>query len=155
MKDAKGHGSNPRGSHASGVDQVGRAPKVNDAAMNIIRGTKPGEGFSVTPGGKTPTTGYMVALPSRTTSVNPADLHGGRAQDIINGHMQANADVYSNNPNMHIGGWHDPDSKMMSIDPAENIKDRSTAIRLGVERNQKAIYDLKNKRDIETGGTGT
>jgi hypothetical protein len=155
MKDAKGHGSDPRGSHSAGINKIGVIPKVNSEAMGVIRNTKPGEGFSITPSGKVPTEGYMVSLPSRTTSVNPADLHGARAQDIINGHIKQNADVYANNPNMHIGGWHDPDSKKMSIDPSENIKDRSTAIQLGAERNQKAIYDLKNKTDIATGGTGT
>jgi hypothetical protein len=155
MKDAKGHGSDPRGAHSSGVNKVGVIPKVTSGAMAIIRNTKPGEGFSITPSGKIPPTGYMVSLPSRTTSVNPPDLQGPHAQDIINGHMKQNADVYTNNPNMHIGGWHDPDSKMMSLDPSENIKDRATAVRLGQERNQKEIWDVKNGVGIKTGGTGT
>jgi hypothetical protein len=155
-KDAKGHGSNARGAHSSGVDQVGKpAPQVNDAAMKVISSTKPGEGFSITPGGSQPTDGHMVALPSRTQDVDPAALSGPGGRAIIDAFTAKNADVFSGNPNMHVGGWLDPDTHKLSLDPSENIKDRKTAIASGIARNQKEIWDVKNKTGIKTGGSGT
>ena len=155
MKDAKGHGSNPRGAHAAGVDSVGRpAPQISDAALAVIRNTPPGEGGSVTPGGQQPTAGYMVSLPSRTKELEVGELQGPNARAILNSYAQTHSDAFSN-PAMHFGLWHDPDTKKMSLDPSENVMDRATAIRLGQERNQKEIWDVKNGVGIKTGGTGT
>ena len=148
--------SEARGAHSAGVDQVGKGvPQVSDAAMRVISGTPPGGGFSVTPDGKQPpNSGYMVAQPSRTTPVDAADLTGPRAKDIINSFTAKNADVFRDNPKMHIGGWLDPDTHKMSLDPSEHITDRATAVAAGVARNQKKIWDVKNKVEIDTGGTG-
>jgi hypothetical protein len=155
MKDAKGHGSDPRGAHAGGVEQIGKsAPKASDAAMKVITATKPGEGFSVTPQGTQPSRGYMVSLPSRTMAVDPSALSGPGARDIIDRYTQTHADVFGGNPNMHIGGWLDPDTKKLSLDPSENIQSRKAAIAAGVARNQKAIWDVKRSKEISTGGTG-
>jgi rifampin ADP-ribosyltransferase len=41
VKDAKGHGSDPRGSHASGVDQVGHAPLTAQHDDIVARPTDP------------------------------------------------------------------------------------------------------------------
>ena len=44
MKDAKGHGSDPRGAHAAGVDQIGRTMPLSqlkptqDALTNASKG---------------------------------------------------------------------------------------------------------------------
>ena len=155
MKDAKGHGSNPRGTHTEGVDNVGRpAPKISDAALDVIRNTPPGGGGSVTPGGQQPTAGYMVSLPSRTKSLDVGELQGPNARRILNSYAQTHSDAFSN-PAMHFGLWHDPDTKKMSLDPSENIMGRRAAIAAGRERNQKEIWDVKNKVGIKTGGTGT
>lgn len=158
MKDAKGHGSNPRGgssAHSSGVDQVGRpAPTISDTALDVIRKTPPGEGASVTPGGQQPTAGYMVSLPSRTKELEVGELQGPNARGILNAYAQTHSDAFSN-PAMHFGLWHDPDTHKMSLDPSENVMDRATAIRLGQERNQKEIWDVKNGVGIKTGGSGT
>jgi hypothetical protein len=155
MKDAKGHGSNPRGAHAAGVDNVGRpAPKISDAALNVIRNTPPGGGGSVTPGGQQPTGGYMVSLPSRTKELEVGELQGPNARNILNAYAQTHADAFSN-PAMHFGLWHDPDTKKMSLDPSENIMSRKAAIAAGVARNQKEIWDVKRGVGIKTGGTGT
>ena len=155
MKDAKGHGSNPRGTHAEGVDNVGRpAPKISDAALDVIRKTPPGGGGSVTPGGQQPTAGYMVSLPSRTKSLDVGELQGPNARSILNSYAQTHSDAFSN-PAMHFGLWHDPDTKKMSLDPSENIMGRRAAIAAGRERNQKEIWDVKNKVGIKTGGSGT
>lgn len=176
MKDAKGHGSEKRGgsgiggtesydpkihgvgttpAHAAGVNNVGRpAPKISDAALAVIRNTPPGGGGSVTPGGQQPTAGYMVSLPSRTKDLEVGELQGPNARNILNAYAQTHSDAFSN-PAMHFGLWHDPDTKKMSLDPSENIMGRRAAIAAGRERNQKEIWDVKNKVGIKTGGTGT
>jgi hypothetical protein len=157
MKDAKGHGSEKRGgaAHETGVQNVGRpAPKISDAALNVIRNTPPGGGGSVTPGGQQPTAGYMVSLPSRTKELEVGELQGPNARAILNAYAQTHADVFSN-PAMHFGLWHDPDTKKMSLDPSENIMSRKAAIAAGVARNQKEIWDVKRGVGIKTGGTGT
>jgi hypothetical protein len=63
MKDAKGHGSNPRGgdgggAHSSGVSRIGQP--VSSAVLDTIRQNP--DGFSVSLNGDQPKSGYMVAL---------------------------------------------------------------------------------------------
>jgi len=155
-KDAKGHGSNPRGgpqgpAHQVGVNSVGKAPPpVTKTALDTIR-QNPG-GFSVTPGGRQPTGGFMVSIPGRTQLLDEADLAGPRAAEIVNQFTSKNADAFGNNPNMHIGGW--TSGGKVYLDPSENIHDREAAIAAGRQRNQIAIWDVANQKEIPTGGTG-
>lgn len=95
----------------------------------------------------------MVSLPGRTQSLDAADLAGPNARGILNSYAATHADVFAN-PAMHYGGWNDPDTHKMSLDPSENIMSRSAAVAAGVARNQKEIWDVKNKVGIKTGGTG-
>lgn len=167
MKDAKGHGSEKRGhndnpfpesyrqhalwnaAHQVGVAKIPVAPQVSPAALAVIRAGH--EGFSVTPSGQQPTSGHMVAMPGRTAKIDAADLAGPRGHDIVSQHVMTHSDVYSN-PNVHLGGWMH-EGKML-LEPSENIRSRSAAIKAGRERNQIAIWDVKRQREIPTGGTG-
>jgi hypothetical protein len=76
---------------------------------------------------------------------------GPGGQKIINDFVQKNSDLYANNPAMHIGGWNEG---KVSLDPSENIADRNKAYSEGVARNQISIWDVKNQKEIPTGGTG-
>ena len=149
MKDAKGHGSDARGSHSGGVAKVGLPIKISPKAVSIIQ-KQATTGFSVTPSGKVPTTGFQVALQGRTESL-PLNLENVKAD--IAAHVQKNADVYKD-PAMHIGGWNSPYTGKVHLEPSQNVSDRTTAERLGRERNQVSIWDNKNFADIKTGGTG-
>lgn len=147
MKDAGGHGSNPRGAaaHQSSVNDVARI-KVNPAATAAIKQNP--SGFSVHPGtGRSPTSGYMVAQPGRTQLLNAGELSADHVAQFVT----KNADVFQR-PDMHIGGW--TKGGKMYLDPSENIHDLDVAVAAGRARNQIAIWDVKNKREIQTGGTG-
>ena len=152
MKDAKGHGSDPRSgggaAHQSGVNEV--APTkvaVHPNVADIIKRNP--NGFSVDPRtGRQPTSGYMVAVPGRTQLLNAGEL----SEHHVDRFAQTHADVFQN-PNMHIGGW-EHEGKVY-LDPSENIPGRAAAIAAGRERNQIAIWDVKRQRAIPTGGSGT
>ena len=145
MKDAKGHGSD---AHGAGVQQVGQPIPVAKAVANVIQQNP--NGFSVTPSGQTPTGGYMVAVPGRTRFVNPGEVTPNHVAEFANQH----ADLFRNNPNMHVGMWHDPATGKVHLDPSENFRDRKTAVAAGRSRNQIGIWDVRKQRTIPTGGTG-
>jgi hypothetical protein len=82
MKDAKGHGSDARGSHSGGVAKVGLPIKISPKAVSIIQ-KQATTGFSVTPSGKVPTTGFQVALQGRTESL-PLNLENrGKSPETL------------------------------------------------------------------------
>lgn len=147
MKDPKGHGSD---AHSTGVDQIGKP--VSAKVLDIIR--KNPNGFSVTLNGDQPKAGYMVASPGHSEILNANDLHSERGPAIIQGYASTHAAVLAE-PGAHIGGWHDPDSGKVYLDVSHNIPGKFSAIQAGINRNQKAIYDVKRGKDIKTGGTGT
>lgn len=151
MKDAKGHGSNKRGTHAAGIDQVGNISLHAKVLSTINR--NPG-GFSVKPSsGSQPRAGFMVSLPGRTQIVSAADLRGPRGRALLEQYARAHSDALSQ-PGAHLGGWTDQASGKTYLDVSHNIKTRDAAVKAGRARNQIAIWDVRRRREIRTGGDG-
>jgi hypothetical protein len=70
---------------------------------------------------------------------------------ILSDYMKTHKNDLGNGKN-YLGTWLN-ESKVY-LDVAENIQELFEAIRLGRERNQKAIWDVANLDEIDTGGTG-
>lgn len=131
------------GSHAAGVNQVGR-PAVTPKALSLIR--RAPNGISVTPQGETPKGGYMVSVPgSRIISAREDPQH------VIDEFARANAEALKT-PGTYIGSWKNAGKNYFDV--SHNISDRNAAIQAGRARNQIAIFDVKRGREISTGGTG-
>lgn len=152
MKDAKGHGSDPRGSHSGGINKLPGVLPVHPNTLRVIQ--KNPWGASVKPQtGEQPTTGYMVSLPNRTRFADPSELSGPRGPQVISNFARTNADALKAS-DMHVGSWNDSEIGKVHLDVSQNIKDRATAIRAGRRQNQKSIWDVSRKKLIDTGGTG-
>jgi hypothetical protein len=149
MKDAKGHGSDPRGGHSAGVQKIGRPIAVSKRAINIIKKNAT-TGFSVKPNGQVPKSGFQIAMQGRTDK-NPIDLNN--IESHVAAHVEANRDVYAS-PHTYIGGWNSPYTGKVHLEPSRTIPDRDVAVKLGVARNQVSIWDNHRMQDIPTGGTG-
>lgn len=154
MKDALGHGSNPRGGKAAHMRGVLKATKPITIKPEVLAHIQanPG-GFSITPRGKTPENGYMVSAPGRTRIVSESDLAGPEGHKILSDYAQKNADALRQ-PGAHLGGWTDKASGKTYLDISHKISSRNRAISAGKQRNQIAIWDVKRSREINTGGTG-
>jgi hypothetical protein len=150
MKDALGHGSNARGTHAQGIEKLG--VRLHPNVLTTVN-KNPG-GFSVKPKtGKMPTSGYMVSIPGHTKIVSEADLKGPRGAALLAQYAREHADVLQQ-PGAHIGGWTDKATAKTYLDVSHNVKGRSAAISTGKKHNQIAIWDVKHGREINTGGSG-
>lgn len=146
MKDAKGHGSEKRGVHASKLNSIGRLT----LHPNVISTLKQGDG-SVKPGtGTSPKTGYMVSIPGHTQIV---DAHAFNDK-LISQYADRNAEALRH-PDAHIGKWQDTESGKIYLDVSHNIKSKIRAISAGKKNNQIAIWDLNRGKEIRTGGDGT
>lgn len=148
MKDAKGHGSNPRGDHSAGVDKIGVInihPKAIAMLARRDATVKPETGAQ-------PRAGFMVGTLGREQVVNPDAFSGPRGVALLKDFANRNADALSA-PNAAIGRWTGPDGRVY-LDVSHNIRDRRSAVRLGQAHNQIAVWDLKRKRAVPTGGTG-
>jgi hypothetical protein len=149
-KDALGHGSEKRGgsaAHSAGVDAVGQQV-MSAKALDIVR--KNPTGFSVKPEGSTPSSGYMVSIPGHSVIMDANEFAKNPS-----GHVAAYADEHAGaltQPNAHVGGW--TNEGKMYLDVSQNIPDQVSAVKAGVARNQKAIFDLHSMSEVPTGGTG-
>lgn len=107
-------------------------------------------GFSINPtSGQQPQDGFMVAIHGKTQTMDPNDVTHQAVQAFVN----ANADSFSDS-SMHVGGWKNDKDGKFYLDPSQHFTDRNQAIKAGRARNQIAIWDVKNKQEIDTGGTG-
>jgi hypothetical protein len=129
--------------------------KLNpEVASNIVKFTQEWGGLSINMvDGSMPTTGYMVAKPpefgrivDEIDFINPV-----KGPKILSDYMKTHKNDLGNGKN-YLGTWLN-ESKVY-LDVAENIQELFEAIRLGRERNQKAIWDVANLDEIDTGGTG-
>lgn len=136
--------------HQNGVGEVGR-DSVDPRVLNVIRSNP--NGASVSPRGDVPTRGYMVSVPGRTLKLSDRDLRGPGAQGIISDYARKNSDLLGQS-GAHIGVWRDKVTGMTHLDVSRNISRQREAIRTGRSSNQIAIYDVRRKREIRTGGKG-
>lgn len=114
------------------------------------------DGFSIHPkDGSIPKDGYMVAHDGPKLSMDRKDFeHGPTRRDSVTSFLDKHKDYFHKNPEAHLGGWHNESSGKYEIEPSHHIKDKNEAIQRGKKHNQIAIFDVKNGREINTGGTG-
>ena len=148
--DVHKHGTGdqkPHGSWAHGV-----SPGV---AADIQRFTREWGGLSISMvDGHLPDKGYMVAKPPKFSHiVDAADFFDPiKGPKILSAYMIKNkADLGAGSKN-YLGTW--LNKGKIYLDVSQNIMSRSKATKLGADRNQKKIWDVVNKLEIETGGTG-
>jgi len=134
-----------------GVRGTGLSPSV---ASDIVRFTQEWGGLSINMvDGSMPTTGYMVAKPpSFGKIVDEVDFNDPvKGPKILSAYMKRHKNDLGNGKN-YLGTW--LNEGKVYLDVSENIQSKSKATRIGRERNQKAIWDVANLSEIDTGGTG-
>lgn len=136
--------------HQRGIGAVGQ-PGLSANVLGMIR--KAHEGISVRPDGSQPTGGYMVSLPGHSQVLNGHELLGHNANHLLDDYARRHADALRD-PRAHIGVWKDHGSGKVYLDISQNMSGKFQAIHAGKARNQIAIFDVKRKREIKTGGTG-
>jgi len=112
--------------------------------------------FTVEQSGDVPTQGVSVAVRGATHAFSVAEAQAN-PQLWINSladHLEANLDKMAKAD--HFGTWIEDIDGVPHIwaEPTNIIMDRATAVKLGVERNQKGVFDVGKGEFISTGGTG-
>ena len=105
--------------------------------------------------GKEPKTGYMVAVHSeRAVWISASDADDKAKRDAaIDKFKKDNMDILSQG-DVFLGTWKDPDTGEISLDISKCVQDRDEAVKFATEHNEKAIWDIINMENIDTGGTG-
>ena len=85
------------------------------------------------------TAGFMVSMLGYEKTFNPDDIKGIE-QTIINYSKIISKKCY-------IGIWEN--NGLVYIDISKHYENKRQAIKQGIKNKQLAIYDLKNKKDIE------
>jgi GNAT superfamily N-acetyltransferase len=128
----------------------------HDQAANTM--AKAG-GFTIHPTtGKTPTEGYVVEIGPEQRKPEagaewpkpagePAGTFHPSPQDMQEFHGENKA-LFDKHPELHIGGYEG------ALEVSGVTRDKQAAIDLAHKLDQKSIYDIKNKKEIEIGGTG-
>lgn len=81
-------------------------------------------------------------------------IDGEITEEDINNFKEANKDLFKGNEDiLAIGTWYDSDSKKTYIDVSA-VMPHKQAEQLGKQYNQKAVYNLKTNKEVDTGGTG-
>lgn len=101
-----------------------------------------------------PKEGYFVAFRDREMTLN---IHEYTEQALID-YVAENEPILASISNSFVGVWFDTDKNVYVLDVSEQITDKERAIRNGIARNQKAIYDAKKDEVIflptpQTSGT--
>lgn len=98
------------------------------------------------------TEGFAVAIPNHSLIVD-SDEFFADPDKYIDQWLEENKGQFED-PEMNVGGWWDKEHDEIVLDPSKVVMDRDEAIRIGIENDQQAIFDLVNFEEIDTGGTG-
>ncbi len=63
-------------------------------------------------------------------------------------------EALAKHPDASIGTWHDKEADQTVTELVKTPANRDEALKMGVKNDQKAIYDLKEGKEVPTGGTG-
>lgn len=102
-----------------------------------------------------PKTGYMVAAYGERSEWLQGDdvTDPAKRTKRIKDFMEKNKDLLSE-PDNFLGTWLDPDTGFISLDISKCVSDKAKAMKFAEEHNEKAIWDIANMANIDTGGTG-
>lgn len=126
-----------------------------DAASNVVKelhDASGGASFNLKHGDLGGTDAYAVAFAPDLSEVLPGAPTQQQIRAFLDKVRQAGIDL--DNEKVSIGTWFDKDTGKTYLDVVATPRDLETAISWGKQFNQKAIFDLKNFKEIETGGTG-
>ena len=142
------HGTHDQSSHGS---WAGLSAGVAGKVMQL---TREWGGLSINmKDGSLPNSGYMVAKPPEFGAiVDEADFFDAvKGPKILADYMKTHREDLGSGKN-YLGTW--LNEGKVYLDVSENIQDVAEATRVGRERNQKAIWDVVNLAEVDTGGTG-
>lgn len=137
----------------------------------VARATAQG-GFSYRPGAKSPKTGFMVSLPTTAGANHVIDIESMAHRDPPPSEKELRAEVsgrvrdwlrstlpsVQKNPDHYLGGWlqkgDDGKPVALHLDVSQRFTDHDKATAAGRDRNQIAIWNLDEGKEIPTGGSG-
>lgn len=143
------------GSFKQYTDNDGTSHFVCVNAKRIYKQTKKDGGASIDIStGMKAFNGYMVAkYPDKSKWID-AKISEKKQVEEFKKYLTNNLKELSEK-NLYFGTWYDKETNKISIDISEQIGNAKKAKEIGEERNEKAIWDVKNVTEISTGGTGT
>lgn len=98
--------------------------------------------------------GYLVGIADRTVQADGKQFMTNSAyrHKVLKQFIAKNRDYYRPGSHMAVGGWMDGDQ--LSLDPVMIFQNRDEAIQAGKDNDQKAIFDMSQGEEIDTGGSG-
>jgi len=124
------------------------APDTPDLAAKVLADG----GFTYDPDtGTFPDEGIAVAVPGHSV-IAKRDAFEADPDKFINDYLRQMRD--DGVTDTMIGGWYDTANDEVVLDRVQVVADRDEAMRLGVSRDEQAVYDLSTGEEIPTGGTG-
>lgn len=128
----------------------------------LLKGSmEPDSGFTLSVGGSSPTSGYVVAQSGTSGFLHsskvltPSGNVRAAAVEEFRAWMVKNATAIREGG--HVGGWHDPATNDITFDVVRVLPasvGRAAAMKAGADANQIAIFSLHEGVVIETGGAG-
>ena len=113
--------------------------------VNLTQFTKDallgGASYNINTGEYNPTKGYFVSV------MGCEDKSESLNKDLIKTYVYKHLDVLANTDKF-LGAWLNEDDGLYYLDCSEQIHDLRTALVQGMRRDQKAIWDANNSREI-------
>ena len=105
--------------------------------------------------GDMPKTGFTVAKGKKFAEIVKAEdfYNETKGAEILTSYLKQHRSEL-NKENNYLGLWHNTDDGQVYLDVSENIQDEAEATSRGRDRDQISIWDVVNKKEIPTGGTG-
>jgi len=152
----KKHGDHDQSSHGSWAQGVLASAEVQldgKKIGEIINRVKDEGGLTISMiDGSEPQTGFTFARGRKYSSIVDAQTFYKDEDVLASYYIKHKADLTGGK--YHLGLWHNDADGQVYLDVSENIQDRERAIAQGIKNDQISIWDVVNKKEIPTGGSG-
>lgn len=155
-EDVDKHGDHDQSEHgnwARGVLASAEITTDEKTIAEIINRVKDEGGLTINMvDGSEPQTGYTFARGAKYGSVVDAQAFYKDEDVLAAYYIKHKADLTGGK--YHLGLWHNDVDGQVYLDVSENIQDKERAIAQGRRNDQISIWDVVNKKEIATGGSG-
>lgn len=163
------------GTDSVDADSLSRAPGsgigdviAGESAGSVLQQMLADGGISITFTGEKPKSGYMVAVENTEVVVDDATMRSDAGRQIVRDHIRKHAAMiregrgtqgrsvsFTDQPKHYFGAWFNEktsenpggDNKWY-LDISENVGSLTDAVRVGRDRSQLAIWDVRGSQGI-------
>lgn len=142
-------GRHDQRSHGRGRGATIPTVPARELVGRIVKKPEEMRGISINVAGREPTSGWMVAVKGHESKVSEARFKRD-GQRIMRDYLRSVRKKLRGDEKLYLGVWFNTKDRTYYLDVSQQVSSKREAVRLGRERRELAVWDVKAGEEIPT-----